>query len=524
MPSTPTTRRGAQSPFNKSGKTNRTPPPGQTVLDMFLKQPTETGDKKPDESPNPPTETTSTTKKTETINPPATPEATSTHERLCETIEAMAKIAQEHRNTRSDLKELIMNAQLLCGTLRRPETCNKDTQTISPAEETLNEWKKTIESCKTRADQVELLKKTWPSVAFQKTKTSGANITNDETPTRIIICSRGEVLEAHFKPLRDQIPSLNKLNPEQDTTEICTTDTINGEIENNRRLIIIQTPVETILSDDKILDTALELTSRLGTKSVDTEIAVSPGHFPVQPLRKALEIALAPHATTVTICGQSNSHGDKARKAKTDKRTDQIIIQPGEKMTYADLVKSMHQEIQPTALGVQVVTAKRNPAGELVLNVRGQRAETEALRTAISNRIPGAQTKLKSKLLTVHLYNLEEEVTADDIMDGLRRTFRHEDCGGIQVTSVRQTYSNTRNATVKMPDLLAKELTRKGGVQVGLVFAEAKIRESRPRCSRCWEEGHTRPQCTGIDKSHLCFNCQQEGHRRNDCPKPKQNA
>ncbi|KAK9746037.1 hypothetical protein QE152_g6444 [Popillia japonica] len=82
---------------------------------------------------------------------------------------------------------------------------------------------------------------------------------------------------------------------------------------------------------------------------------------------------------------------------------------------------------------------------------------------------------------------------------------------------LRSAYGSKQNATIVM-HADANKLLQIAKIKMGWTNCKIIERKSELRCYRCWEDGHIKFECNGIDKERLCLKCAKEGHIATACP------
>lgn len=129
--------------------------------------------------------------------------------------------------------------------------------------------------------------------------------------------------------------------------------------------------------------------------------------------RKAIEIAMTGTTSICTVVCEERQRPAQMRPAATT-RPELITITPGE-LTYADLLKGVKENLEGQDTGVRVLQAKKTENGQLQLRVQGK---ATAITSIINSKMPGVETQIKTRLTTMHIRDLEEDVTADEIQKG----------------------------------------------------------------------------------------------------------
>lgn len=345
----------------------------------------------------------------------------------------------------------------------------------------------------------------WPDDAYELTKLTSDKDTELQGHTLVVVIKRGQ-RPIGTSAFYDKVPGLGKL--QDDSPKILTvtnTETING-VEDSTTTTHIVT-----LDEDGRADVFVDM-----FKEIKDKLVASPGNIfattttghPVA-LRKAYEIALTDTNKRCSIVT-----GGKMKKPHQP--TESVIVSPGE-MTYAELLKNIRENVDGEEIGVRILHAKQNPEGQLVMRIKGP---TTNLTNTIKKAVPGATMTVRSNLTTMHVRDLEEDVTLEEIEAGIRRAIPEHASSKIVVKSVRPAYNNTSRATVQLPPAAAKILDKRGHIQVGLISARIRIRTENQRCPRCWKDGHSLRDCKGEDMRNRCFRCHQEGHQKANCDMP----
>ncbi|CAG9816022.1 unnamed protein product [Phaedon cochleariae] len=107
----------------------------------------------------------------------------------------------------------------------------------------------------------------------------------------------------------------------------------------------------------------------------------------------------------------SGTNVQKRRK----KPAQEAILVKMKDTSYADLLKTMKQAVNPSEIGVDVSEIKKTRSGDLLLTVRNGPAKAEALKKEISRKIQGTTTSLLINKKVLHIKDLDEVVTEEEI-------------------------------------------------------------------------------------------------------------
>lgn len=363
----------------------------------------------------------------------------------------------------------------------------------------------------------EILALKWPPATYAATTIArGGFFKKTRNTTRIILCPADKIDGCPLlQKLTQSHPLIKLINQESlpagNIARINCGDEIvmAGCDDSEGRQEIIVGSLKSPAPED-VRAMILQILEAVGETKANRLSIAADTSIETDSVRKLVEIALSETDTSAVI---SVPRGQLTRPVKAKApRPESLLVHP-ESMSYADLVKKIKTSISPEEFKGQIISAKKNGSGDLELKLKGTAA---SLQSAISEKVPGVSIVRKQPKTVMHLNYLEEDVTEQEIVEGIAAAagVGTED---ISVTSIRSAYNNTANATVKVPAEHATTLHKTGRVQIGLVYAKVKIREERPRCFRCWQEGHTAEKCTGQDKRGLCFRCEKPGHSKYQC-------
>ena len=355
------------------------------------------------------------------------------------------------------------------------------------------------------SDMIKVCGYNWPKDAYKMTTFAKESQDTEMGPITVIFNKRGENDQLEKSVLYNRIPALHRIDPKcPRLVKITYTESIGDTDPYTQEIFLITLDEEA--TDNTFLTDLLHVKDQLKEDPCDRAITVktTTGH-PVA-LRKACEMALWKTGVTCTILTDSHPQNKM--------QTESVRVSPGD-MTYADLLKSVKQNINGEELGVRILQAKKTLNGELEIKVKGS---AKPITEVIRKNIPGATTTLRKSKKTMHLRDLEEEVTEDEIMDGILNTLPSDQHDSIDIKSIRPAYNNTCNATIQLPEQAALTLQRRGYIQIGLVSARIRMRTETQRCPKCWQEGHSLRDCKGDDMRDKCFRCKETGHQKAQCP------
>ncbi|XP_074036343.1 uncharacterized protein [Leptinotarsa decemlineata] len=201
----------------------------------------------------------------------------------------------------------------------------------------------------------------------------------------------------------------------------------------------------------------------------------------------------------------------KNRKPKQDA----LLIQMKETL-YADLLKTIKAAVNPDEIGADIKEIRKTRNNEVILTVQNGRNKAEDLKKALMEKIPDATTLLLSNKKTVHIKGMDATITENDVSETISKIISKE-ADTFEVRALRPAYGNRQNATLVMSANDADKLIELKSVKIGWTMCRLAERQKQIRCSRCWEHGHFKDQCSGPDRRNFCLRCAEEGHRAVEC-------
>lgn len=421
---------------------------------------------------------------------------------LVRILDSLARLAKGPKS--SQMSELITKARDIVTALKDRKSVDAGTETDFKEIQKLR-WKDRVDGGTPREQWSSLCEEHWPPEAYSRTTIVGPHPVNQPGTTSLILCRRTQISGPEGESLRQSLPALTRMNHETvpRIVKICSTETIDGmeSVNSNVFLMSLDPEADTEADTEAVISAFEDLRSKTdGLKGNIIVTTLTGGAV----ARKAIELVFTGTEVTWSLT---------TRKNKLSKPPTETLVVSTNDMTYAQLVKSCKENVVADELGVRVLNIKQNQAGDMEMRVSGK---VKALKEKIQERVPGVTMAEKRKTTIMHIRDLEEEVTKEEIIEGLKRGLKNDQLQP-SVTSIRPAYDNTCRATVKLDKESAVILSKKGFVQVGLISARIRIREEKPRCHKCKEEGHIMANCKSV-KPDACFRCKEVGHFKANCP------
>lgn len=219
-----------------------------------------------------------------------------------------------------------------------------------------------------------------------------------------------------------------------------------------------------------------------------------------------------------TDTSRARSRSASARRSTPPVEGSKIVVIKAQGKSYAELLRVMKDKVFKEEAG-EVLSLRKGRNNELEVRIKGEECATQ-FTSVLRERAAELQVDMRTRgdrRAVVHIKDLEPDVTERDIQEAIV-----EIVGGAEtfkVSSIRQAYGNTQNATIITNYRAAVKLVA-NRIKVGWVHCRAYIRTEYERCHRCWSTGHKSIDCRGPDRTMLCYNCGGKGHLIRDCREP----
>lgn len=215
------------------------------------------------------------------------------------------------------------------------------------------------------------------------------------------------------------------------------------------------------------------------------------------------------------------------KKKKQDKRKNKRLIHDtGEALTvsanssktYAEMLKHMKENIDPTEIGVEVNEMRRTKAGELLIKIKSGEGKAELLKEVIANTLGDEVTiRTVTKNSNIDIRDMDESVEERDIIKALMIATETQNEKIFKVLNIRESYGKTKQALIQMPLNIATQLVKEKKIKIGWIRCRIRAKEQTSKCFKCLDQGHFARECTGTDRSNLCRRCCEPGHKSKDC-------
>lgn len=364
----------------------------------------------------------------------------------------------------------------------------------------------------------------WPEGAYKATVMAGAT----ETPPRgnfALLLPKQEMktnpqalkLVRRFGNLSDMLESCGE--QVDFLKETATTTTSRGEPKEEVTEIYVLpiplgAPSQESDRDRRAFGQLIKLRELLkDTPSSDIKIVVGKGARD----RKLVECVFALTSTKVEILAEENQ---KVSKPPTRMQESTLTIKTGDR-TYAELVKSLKENVNIGKHQVDVKRISRTEQGNLQLRIAGEEREAAALEGEIRDKFKEWEVaRTGNWKTTIFVTGIEEATTQLEVKTALTRELAlPESTQAIAVKSLRVGRYGEQTAVVEMPRAMGAQLTKLRTIKIGWVRCPIKELVKVLRCYNCLEHGHIARDCKAeVSRRDTCMKCGQPGHKVKVCP------
>lgn len=200
-------------------------------------------------------------------------------------------------------------------------------------------------------------------------------------------------------------------------------------------------------------------------------------------------------------------------------KPEAILIGEAVGTSYADILRKVKEDPSLQELGEKVVAVRRTQKGDLLFELKRDRAVHSADFKQKVEQVLGESAKVRalSQEIAIECRGMDEVTTADDLRRALVKDLSLE---GVDLSiSMRRSFNKSQAATIRLPEAAANKALRIGKVKVGWTRCALRLPAQVTRCFKCMGFGHHALNCKGPDRSDQCRRCGGKGHKAVDCSK-----
>lgn len=235
-------------------------------------------------------------------------------------------------------------------------------------------------------------------------------------------------------------------------------------------------------------------------------------HNNIEQTRKVIEYLLRDIDIDVMLYTLQRPENKQKQSTDTKKsRNENAVVVRANGKTYAELLKDVKENVDTTALGVNVDCVRKTRKEDLLILMTKGTGEAEKLKESIEKK----QWKQSRK----HTKRGENSSTHQRTGWGYGKTDIKQaiEEEGIpmcdfEITSLRPANNKSKVVTIKIKKVFAQKLLDKGRIRTGWNICRVQQRIPTRVCRRCWRDDHDGKICEGPDWSKLYRRCGESGH------------
>lgn len=367
------------------------------------------------------------------------------------------------------------------------------------------------------------LDKTWPEKLYKKTEIDSVAKANQRTGDQAYLLDLGvteqnlalELFTSMHSELKE-IVTKNEGQPDYIIKTVATRTKNQATSEKTTAIYILPLTIDLkgVNNPEDVYNILKELKNTMHVHDTPTLNLILGEGLNTGYVRKICEYVFSD--TEVKIALLTFKDKQKPKINKTNRNQKEKVIVKCEKMEYAELLKTVKEKVDIDRLGVRVKTIRKSTAGDLILEVDGDRQKAAALKEVIGRKTE-QEVRLINNLVTLHVLDLDATNTTSTVENVVKNLIGLKEPQLVRVKSLRPTRDGNQIATLQVCKQDAKYLMGLGRIRIGWVNCRLRERMNIPRCYKCLEFGHRTRECKGEDRSDLCLNCMKPGHKAKEC-------
>lgn len=381
--------------------------------------------------------------------------------------------------------------------------------------------RKEMEKSLSDSEWLSLRKEIWPEETYKNVELASGSIKNAmKEETTIVVANKGDAL---FKELAGIFPVIADLEEDilknhktglrMEKEEVIKIQGLEPKDVKSRKCTLF--PYEETTDQMEKLITAIK--DEIVGKTCELFTLFIPESWVVETTRKELERSLLHTQIVCVLNGKKLQIQDLKGRKNTSSEDVTVTIPMGGK-TYAEALTELKGKVAPERLGIEIKTVRQDRENVKVV-VRGNDMKKTANFIEEINRTTSAGAALQKRRRSVFVYNLEDNVSEEEIKEELSKILNRND---LDLRISRRTDNRGNSALITMDESDAMVIINTRSIRRS-GWTNWTIKEKiNPRfCVKCQMYGHQPRDCPGPPaRSIRCMNCGKcDGHFSKDCKK-----
>ena len=252
--------------------------------------------------------------------------------------------------------------------------------------------------------------------------------------------------------------------------------------------------------------------------------AVEPGEWQIATNKKQ-QNSKAKKKTENQAESSRESKEQAARKKEKPRqpkqRREAVLIKPGEKSSYADVLRGIREKVKPEQTEAMIRSVRKTKNGDVLLELLNGEKKDQ-LCGAIKDSLGDLATVVNLKQrITIEIRDLDSLTDKEEVAEAVKTASQLPN----EEVKVHVTEANAREqrrAFVTMSAEASNNIRKLQRIKVGFISCRYRIRQRSnvKFCYRCLGPGHWQSDCKGPDRKDVCRKCGEKGHIKKDCKNP----
>lgn len=204
------------------------------------------------------------------------------------------------------------------------------------------------------------------------------------------------------------------------------------------------------------------------------------------------------------------------RGKPTRKPTTEAVFVKGTGKTYADLLRTVRNQVSLEGTDIKIAGVRKTAAGEIMISMAGG-GQAELLKQKIIEGVQGITARTRSTDVVLIIKGIDGAATTQEVQTAIEGDTSTDKDGGVKEIRMSPAYGGNETATVTVTQEAAQRLLQDGRVRIGWTSCRIMEKIEVLKCYRCWIYGHVAAACTGTDRTETCVKCGQQGHKVKEC-------